>query len=555
MAMDVVVCSECSHANVAGAQRCEQCRFPFNGDWPSLVGKDAGNYRLIKRVGGGGFGAVYRAEHITLKNAFAVKVLHPRLAKSNDIIERFQQEAHVMAELRHENVVQVVDFGYNENIGFYLTTEWLEGRSLFKIWRQTDLPDWGWVLSLFSQFLDASDSAHARGIVHRDLKPENIMLTSGSRSRILVKIVDFGVAAIVAQGYHGEEKPDMLESGVVVGTPFYMAPEQVRGDVEKIDRRSDLYACGIILAELLTGQRVFDGGSNQETMRLHLECYPPKLGELNPEISYPESFEMIIEKALQKDPEDRFQTAQEFYQALRAAMLAEGIEPIWEDLYRDVAISSYPRNKVLDPRPEYRRIEKEPESSGGFILGIVIGCMILLISASIAFLVIKPQTEPKKEEASTAATGWLSDGGDQEPDDSFFTTTEVPSASVPEVRPEARPTERPAARRNKVRRRRRRRRGRRRPPVRPPVRENRRQPPPAASEKVKLSVYSKPPGAAIMLGKKRLGTTPKTLSFKKGSFVKLVLKKKGHQAKIITWKAAKNGVKRVTLLESIFDEN
>lgn len=225
-----ILCSECQYSHTEQVERCKRCKFPFSGEWPSLVSRTINNYQLVRRVGGGGFGAVYEARHIALGNSFAVKILHPRLAQDVSFTTRFQAEARVLAELQHENVLQVIDFGFSEGIGFYLITEWLEGNSLFRVLRSYPKPERGWIWELFSQLLDALAYAHARGIIHRDLKPENLVLITGSRGRMVLKIVDFGIAQIVA----GQGAEEQERSKYAVGTPFYMAPEQVRGDRKSV---------------------------------------------------------------------------------------------------------------------------------------------------------------------------------------------------------------------------------------------------------------------------------------------------------------------------------
>lgn len=285
----------------------------------SLLGQRVGNYQLVNRIGGGGFGDVYRAEHVELGNPFAVKVLHPRFSADTEFVERFRHEAMVLAGLRHENVVQVVDFGEIESIGFYLVMEWIEGSTLHRYWRKKRVLPAGQVFALFSQLLDALELAHGRGVVHRDMKPENLMMTKGGRGRTIVKIVDFGIAKIVGQSAQG--------SGLAIGTPYYMSPEQAAGQERLVDHRADIYACGVILTELLTGRRLFQTKDPKEILRQQIDTPPPTLLELNPKREYPRLLQAVVNRALAKRPSERYASASEFYDDLESAMRDAGIQP------------------------------------------------------------------------------------------------------------------------------------------------------------------------------------------------------------------------------------
>ncbi len=530
------VCSECQFENPSTAEFCRQCRFPFNGEWPSLVNKLAGNYKLVRRVGGGGFGAVYEARHITLGNAFAVKVLDPKLAQSEHFVERFQQEAHVMAELRHENVLQVLDFGFSEEIGPYLVTEWLEGKSLFKIWRYAGEPlNRGWILAIYSQLLDALQLAHERGVVHRDLKPENIMLTTGSRDRILIKIVDFGIAQMV--GHHFEKNKDKNKERdedddvMIVGTPYYMAPEQILGEQDKIGPRSDLYACGIMLGELLTGRRIFDGNSYEEIMKLHVEAYPPSLKELSGDDDFPDVLEEVFQRALAKEPDDRFQNAEEFYNALQAAMKQLAIEPVWEYIYQDLDTSKRPPSLSSKGKIHYKKIHQEDHSSRTLLLFGAIGLLISLISISMIWWLFgtppkPPKPRPRKRNVQAK---WLTS-----------TTTNVPDAGPlhdKKVVPLP-PTERHW-------------------PDSPPREEKNNADTPQKPDKTKniylhLLLKSKPTAARVWINGKYRGKTPLRFKGALGSKLRILIRKKGYIKQRIIWKVKKyRRTRKITLIEKL----
>ncbi len=315
---------------------------------PSFEGEVVGNFRLIRRIGVGGFGSVYRAEHVELGNPFAIKILHPHLSKDPDFVGRFRREALTLANLRHENVVQVVDFGEDPKVGFYLVMEWLEGKSLYRLWRRRKTFPLEQIYAIFSQLLDALEHAHRQGVVHRDLKPENLILVRGSLNRAVLKIVDFGIAAII----RGERT--QVEDELAVGSPHYMAPEQIRKEYDKIGPRTDIYACGVILFELLTGERPFKGKDARELMQKHLEEHPPTLLDIPGAVTASPEFQAILDRALAKEPSERFSSAEEMFEALSQAMKNEGIEPDFQG--------------ILDPQTGQKDLLAELALAGDSIL-------------------------------------------------------------------------------------------------------------------------------------------------------------------------------------------
>lgn len=559
-----VVCTECQFSNPEGSERCKRCKFSFDGDWPSLINQTINNYKLVRRVGGGGFGAVYEARHVALGNAFAVKILHPRLAQDSAFTARFQSEAHVLAELRHENVLQVIDFGFVDEVGFYLITEWLEGHSLFRVMRAHPKPEWGWVWELFSQLLDALHYAHERGIVHRDLKPENLVLTTGSRNRMILKIVDFGIAQLVGGDplEHGEADTGRKRSKYAVGTPYYMAPEQVRGDVLRIGAHTDLYACGVILSEILTGHRPFEGGGQRETMRLQLEAFAPRLAELDPTGSYPEVFELLVQKALKKDVEERFEVAPQFAQALDEAMQSVGKQPIVEDIYQSLEPRGEQRsNRKKRPTIVYRK-RKKP--SGGRRFALAFAALALVSVALVGWIwmsiylkkpeVVKRQP-PKKRKIRVLSGGWNQFAAP--PDsrasgaslrDSGVALEAVESADAGQPESEGRPSGSLKSQARKVPRGRRSRRLRRRR-SRTRARTRART---SARPLIVLRVLSKPSGALVFLNGESKGTTPALLRVRRGNSVKVMLKKKGYVSKTITVRATKPMTRKINLIEDLF---
>ncbi len=312
------ICKQCQHTNADEATFCSRCGSHLKGQKNPLIDRIIDKYRLKEKIGGGGFGMVYRAEHVTLANPFAIKLLHPHLIHNDMMVQRFRQEAMLLATLRHENIVQVIDFGNVEGMGFYLVMEWLEGKTFQWHLKREGPPPLDKLLQIFEQLLDALQYAHDKGVVHRDLKPENLMLIPGNRGRRTLKILDFGIARMM----DSREEKRLTETGIAVGTPRYMSPEQAAGDVHLIDHRTDLYACGVLLVELLTGKQLFSGSTN-EILIHHMDTPAPSLRELAPNHNYPPDLEDVIAKALAKDREDRFQSADDFTNALFEAFSAD----------------------------------------------------------------------------------------------------------------------------------------------------------------------------------------------------------------------------------------
>jgi serine/threonine-protein kinase len=286
-----------------------------------------GNYRLLEEIGRGGMGSVYRAEHVLLKKPVAIKVLHARYTDHPEACQRFLNEARAAAELRHPNIVDVTDFGRVEDGGFYFVMELIEGQSLDQSLGTGPMQLFR-TLGIAGQVARALGAVHRRGIVHRDLKPGNILVRreTGHREIVrvvgqgedramlvetegeydLVKLVDFGVAKFREVA----EDPDR-----VLGTPHYMAPEQIRG--EDIDHRVDIYALGVVLFEMIVGAPPFDGETPEDTVRMHVESPPPLPRLFRPDLRIPEAVECVILKALAKNRSQRHADMDEFWDDLQ----------------------------------------------------------------------------------------------------------------------------------------------------------------------------------------------------------------------------------------------
>ena len=260
-------------------------------------------YRLIRRLGAGGFGAVYQAEHVVLKRPFAVKVLKRDLERDPQFSKRFEREARLTASLEHAHIVQVTDFGHDDRVGTWFVMEHLRGHDLSEHIRDKGVLDSARAVHLMRAIVDAFQYAHSKGIVHRDVKSENIFLVTDETRTDHVKVLDFGIARI-SEGEPGPDEARLTNTGAVMGTVAYMAPEQALGLA--IDQRTDIYALGIVLYEMVTGQVPFSATSILGVLNKHIQEPPPPPSELRPDLHVHPYVELTILKCLQKKMDDRY---------------------------------------------------------------------------------------------------------------------------------------------------------------------------------------------------------------------------------------------------------
>lgn len=270
-----------------------------------------GRYRILEAMASGSMGAVYKAERVPVGKLVAVKFLHASYANDTEFLARFERETRVMSKLAHPNCVSVVDFGVWEG-NPYLVMEYVGGRTLRKIIDQGPLPA-SRALSFARQITAGLAHAHAQGITHRDVKPANIMVSEEIGAGEHVRILDFGLARL-----RGTAGRDATQSNVVVGTPNYMAPEQTVGG-GTIDARTDIYAVGVVLFEMIAGERPFQAEDTMALLGMHRAAPVPRLSDRAPEgVEIPDGLEEIVERALAKSPDDRFPSAIAMAKALDA---------------------------------------------------------------------------------------------------------------------------------------------------------------------------------------------------------------------------------------------
>jgi serine/threonine protein kinase len=288
-----------------------------------FVGKTLpGGYHILDLISVGGMGRVYRAEQSALGRTVAVKIIHPHLLSDENSALRFITEARAASQLNHPNSIAVFDFGRTDDGQPYLVMEFLRGKDLARVAYEEGPLAFSRIVDVLRQALAALSEAHDLGIVHRDLKPENIILEPLRRGGDFVKVVDFGLAKLRADA----QAPSVTSPGIVCGTPDYMAPEQGRGD--PIDGRSDLYAVGVILFQLLTGRLPFEADSPTQVVMMHMTIPVPDPRQVAPERNIPEPLVQVVNKALAKDAKKRYQDAIELADALKSALaLAESVPP------------------------------------------------------------------------------------------------------------------------------------------------------------------------------------------------------------------------------------
>lgn len=288
----------------------------------SLLGKTlAGKYRIDERLSSGGMGTVYRGTHVLMDKTVAVKVLRPSLAADEKIVARFSREARAASKISHPHALSVTDFGEAEDGVVFLVMEYLSGKTLKEIIRLEGPMPLPRAVEILRQVGGALDAAHAEGVVHRDLKSDNIMLLSSSGTDY-AKVLDFGIAKIKEP--EGTYDPGLTAPDLVIGTPQYMSPEQCSQSPD-IDARSDIYSLGVILYEMLVGHVPFIGDSPTAIMLKHLQQPAPSV--LAERSDVPEAIGHVVGRALEKRPEDRYNTVAELVEdfTIAAGMELPGV--------------------------------------------------------------------------------------------------------------------------------------------------------------------------------------------------------------------------------------
>jgi tRNA A-37 threonylcarbamoyl transferase component Bud32 len=275
----------------------------------------AERFRVVAKLGAGGAGAVYRAEHVTLPKRVAVKFLHAESMAHPQVVERFKREAQIASTLEHPNIATVIDFGTLPNGASFLVMEYVEGRSLRQVIDADGKLPAARAIRILVQIANALACAHREGVVHRDLKPENVLVADRADERDVVKVIDFGTARIARSN-----GPALTTFGTLFGTPPYMSPEQVMG--QPAESAADQYALGIIAFELLTGSRPFRADDPADILRMHVGAPVPAMTTLAPEL--PSSADAVIARMLAKRPAERYERIDDAIRALERAFANAG---------------------------------------------------------------------------------------------------------------------------------------------------------------------------------------------------------------------------------------
>ncbi len=318
---------------------------PAEGDGEELIGMVIeGRYRLSSTLGRGGMGLVYKAAHVGLRRQVAVKILHPSLAASPDVRNRFEREALAVGKIDHPNCVQVYDSGRLPDGSLYLAMEFLDGKSLADVLEQEGQLAPGRALHILAHILKGLAHVHSAGLIHRDIKPENIFLVRQGDDVDFAKILDFGIAKGMT-GSDLDEGVKLTQAGMAFGTPIYMAPEQALGN--PMDGRADLYAAAVMGYEMLTGQPPFYSDDKLEVMSMHTAKPVPPMRQrlVKGGRPVPSSIERLIVKGLTKKPSERYASAEVFLAAVEAALHTP------DGGVTDVSIERVPRTSTTGSQP------------------------------------------------------------------------------------------------------------------------------------------------------------------------------------------------------------
>jgi serine/threonine protein kinase len=336
-----------------------------------FIGREilGGQFRVLEKVGTGGMGSVYKASQPAMNRMVAIKILHPKLAGRKDLTSRFRREARAMSQLTHPNTAKVFMYGEAEEDGsLYIVMEMLEGKNLNQTVRKEGPMPVERAIPILIQVCGALQEAHDLGIVHRDLKPENIFLSKQGGIIDYPKVLDFGLAKVTER----QMQPGsviLTQEGMVFGTPEFMSPEQAQGRI--LDARSDIYSLAVILYEVLTGKLPFSARTPMEYIQKHVMEPAILLNERVPERKFPKGLEDVLSRALKKKPDERFQSAAEFGEALRPyGGSAAAALPVIRVAGPQVVVEANHGGTEASPMPQ------QSSSGLGLLIGVAVACLV-----------------------------------------------------------------------------------------------------------------------------------------------------------------------------------
>jgi len=328
----------------------------------TLVGQSlAGRYTVLELIGKGGMSLVYRARHELLKKVVAIKVLREALATNKESLTRFHREAMAAASIGDAHIVDITDYGFTERGDAFIVMEALEGSNLREIVADEGALETGRCVAITRQILRALTAAHAQGIIHRDLKAENVFVTQ-REGRDFIKLLDFGISKVL-QPADGEDTHGLTSTGQVMGTPQYLAPEQAQG-IEKVDHRVDIYAMGVMLYEMLTGELPFSGKSVFDLVMKHVQEPPQPPSERRKDLVIPAALEQVTLRALAKKPEERFASAEAMLAALPGS---------------DALPGGFPSGTLTDGIPTAVDAARQRKARKGAVTMLLVGAALVVL--------------------------------------------------------------------------------------------------------------------------------------------------------------------------------
>lgn len=335
-------------------------------------------FRIIEEVGRGAAGIVYQAWDCFLKRRVAIKTMHSALISSEEVI-RLQNEARTSSRLKHPAIIRILDFGAAPNGQPYLVSDFIDGTTLKSRIDENGPLSMAETVQMFKQLCAGIMHAHEQNVLHRDLKSSNVIISDDTGDGTNIKIIDFGVARFKEALF---QTFTIVQTATIVGTPYYMSPEQ--GDGKTFDARSEIYSIGCMMFEALTGQVPFQGETALETLAMHTRESVPELDEINPDVDCSEQLELIVLRCLEKDPDDRFQSVSDLYEQLNACSTQ--------------AISAVPEVEQPDPPQD----DKQQQRMGKNISVAVIALILCLAAMTWGVLVLTESKDSETAEAEKA---------------------------------------------------------------------------------------------------------------------------------------------------------
>src|SRR5689334_5574687 len=316
--MSQIACLRCKQQIAAESDQCPHC-----GERVTLFQRTYasrlidGKYQILDRLGVGGMGEIFKVRHIHLNELRVIKIMRPNVAADDQGMQRFLQEARTSTMIKHRNLAMLYDFAQLDDGSYYMVWEFIDGTNIQKWMTQNGAMPPRLTVEIAIQALNGLDHLHSMGLIHRDISPENIMLSQDHHGKLLVKVIDFGIAKSLAEGESGQ---GLTQTGMFLGKLKYASPEQAGflKEGEHLDPRSDLYSFGIVMYEMLAGKAPFQATNPHGYILKHVTEKPAPIHELNPDVKVPSQLESIVFKSLEKSRDNRYATAGDFAQALEA---------------------------------------------------------------------------------------------------------------------------------------------------------------------------------------------------------------------------------------------